>query len=83
VNRTIAIGLGTGVVGVLGTIVLDHVAHGALHTVLSAAMIVVLITAALLLHHVARQMELSTRRQIRETEDEAPQPSDGPNTRST
>jgi Zn-dependent protease with chaperone function len=83
VNRTIAIGLGAGVVGVLGTIVLDQVTHGALHTVLSAVMIVVLITAALLLHHVARQTELSARRQIRETEDEAPPPSNDPNTRST
>lgn len=69
-NRTIIIGLGAGVVGVLGTIILDHVTEGAIHTVLSSAMIVLLITAALLLHHVARGMELSMRGQGHEMQDD-------------
>lgn len=63
-NRTIAIGLGAAVVGVVGIILIDHLAHGTALTVLSAVLLVVLIAAVLMLHHSAlgleREMGLSS-----------------------
>lgn len=56
-NRTIAIGLGAAVVGVVGTILIDRLAHGASVTVPSAVFLVVLIAAVLLLHRAALGVE--------------------------
>lgn len=56
-NRTIAIGLGAAVVGVVGIILIDRLAHGTTLTVLSAVFVVLLLAATLLLHHVALRME--------------------------
>lgn len=63
-NRTIAIGLGAAVVGVVGIVLIDHLAHGTALTVLSAVFLVALIAAVLVLHHTAlgleREMGLSS-----------------------
>jgi drug/metabolite transporter (DMT)-like permease len=83
VNRTIAIGLGAAAVGALGSILLDHFAHGGTHTVLTVVMITLLIAAALVLHHIAFQMELTMRQQVRATQEEPPQPPHDFDARST
>jgi hypothetical protein len=83
VNRTIAIGLGAAAVGALGSILLDHFAHGVTHTVLTIAMITLLIAAALVLHHAAYQVELTMRQQVGATEEQLPQPPHDFDERST
>jgi hypothetical protein len=55
-NRSVAIGLGAALVGAIGTILLDRFTHGVTHTVLTILMIVPLITALLVLHHMAENI---------------------------
>lgn len=57
IQRTMTIGLVLGAVGIVGSIVIDHFESGAIHTVITSALIVVLIAAALMLHHVAVEVE--------------------------
>ena len=77
------VGLGTAAVGALGSILLDHFAHGVTHTVRTVVMITLLIAAALVLHHAAYQVELTMRQQVRATEERPPQPPHDFDARST
>lgn len=61
-HESTIIGLGCAALGVLGMIFLDRAVGGIIHTVLASAVIVVLLTAALVLHHAGPGIIRVTRR---------------------
>ena len=69
---TAIIGLGAAIIGVVGVVLLDHFAHGAIHTILTALLLALLIAAALLLHRMALQIEQDMRHSIRRGRDQGP-----------
>lgn len=67
---TAIIGLGATIVGIVGVVLLDHLAYGAVHTILTALLLTLLIAAALFLHHTALQIEWDMKHAIRRGRDE-------------
>ncbi len=75
-NYPLVIGLGAATLGVLGVVLLDHLAHGTAHTVLTALMLVLLVAAAIVLHHIALRTERAMERSTRRGEEAPPAPPD-------
>ena len=69
-NWTAIIGLGAVLIGVVGVVLVDHFAHGTVHTILTALLLAVLIAAALLLHRTALQIEWGIKHALRRGGDE-------------
>lgn len=62
---TAIIGLGATIIGVVGVVLLDDRAHGAVHTILTLLLLALLIAAALSSHRTALQIEWDMKHALR------------------